>query len=115
MKSWLTQRRVVLLALVILVGSVLLGLIIRPVVTSAATPDPVTAAWERARTAGSYHFTSDVTQVTLPLATLGNVGRTSRTEKLHLEGQNDLRADQMAFTLWSEGGSVLQAESGLSV
>ena len=35
--------------------------------------DPVTSAWEAVRRAGSYHFSSDVTQLTLPTATLGNV------------------------------------------
>jgi len=85
-------------------------------VATPSAPDQtsaVTAAWEKARAAGGYHFTSDVTQVTLPVATLTNVGRTSRTEKLFLEGQNDLRGEKLALTLWSEGGSVLQAESGL--
>ena len=86
-----------------------------PHLTQAAGPVPVTAAWQRARAAGSYRFTSDLTQVGLPLAALDNVGRTSRSEKMHMEGQNDLHARQMAFTLWSEGGNVLQAESGVSV
>jgi hypothetical protein len=91
------------------------ALALSPAWTRAAAPDPATAAWQRARAAGNYRFTSDVTQVTLPLATLTNVGRTSRSEELYMEGQNDLRAQQMAFTLWTEGGSVLQAESGVSV
>ncbi|MBK8048895.1 MAG: hypothetical protein IPK16_18295 [Anaerolineales bacterium] len=69
----------------------------------------------RARAAGNYRFTGDITQVTLPMATLENVGRTSRTDQLHMDGQNDLQAQQMAFTLWSEGGSVLQTDSGVSV
>ncbi len=81
----------------------------------AQTTAPVTAAWEKARAAGSYQFTSDVTQVTLPVASLTNIGRTSRTDKLYLEGQNDLLDAKMELTLWSEGGSVLQAESGLSI
>lgn len=75
----------------------------------------MTAAWDAARAAGSYHFTSDITQVTLPVATLTNVGRSSRTEKLYLEGQNDLTAEQMELTLWSDGGSTLDAASGLSI
>jgi hypothetical protein len=83
--------------------------------SAAPSEQAVTAAWEQARAAGSYHFTSDVTQVILPVATLGNVGRTSRTEKFYLEGQNDLTAQTLEMTLWSQGGSVLQAESGLSI
>jgi hypothetical protein len=53
--------------------------------------------------------------VTLPLATLTNVGRASRTEKLYLEVQNDLKAAKMELTLWSDGGSVLNAASGISI
>ncbi|HMN26743.1 MAG TPA: hypothetical protein PKE45_01215, partial [Caldilineaceae bacterium] len=115
MISCFFHRPKLLLAGAALVVGTILSLALYPVWTRAATPDPVTAAWERARTAGSYHFTSDVTQVTLPLAKLTNVGRASRTDKLYLEGQNDLRAEQKTFPLWSAGGSVLQAESGLSV
>jgi hypothetical protein len=110
-----SYRPKLLMAGAALVLGAILSLAFYPVWTHAATPDPVTAAWERARAAGSYEFTSDITQVTLPLATLSNVGHTGRTDKLYLEGQNDLRASQMEFTLWSEGGNVLQAESGLSV
>jgi hypothetical protein len=94
---------------------ILMAMVLLPRTAAALQPDPVTAAWEKARAAGSYHFTSDVTQVTLPVATLGNVGRTARTEKFYLEGKNDLEAKSLAMTLWSEGGSVLQAESGLSI
>jgi hypothetical protein len=103
---------VVGLAVLAVVG--LAGILLSPRWTQAAA-DPLTAAWERARAAGSYRFSSDVTEVSLPSATVGNVGRTSRTQQMYLEGQNDLRSKQMAFTLWAEGGSVLQAESGVSV
>ena len=39
--------------------------------------DAVKQAWERAREAGSYRYTADVVQNTIPLATITNVGRTS--------------------------------------
>ncbi|MCB0093613.1 MAG: hypothetical protein KDE54_37245, partial [Caldilineaceae bacterium] len=55
--------------------------------------DPVTAAWEKARAAGSYHFESEVTQITMPTAKVTNVGRSSRTERFQLNGANDLRAN----------------------
>ncbi|MEZ4862420.1 MAG: LamG-like jellyroll fold domain-containing protein [Caldilineaceae bacterium] len=90
-----------------------------PHITSAATrlaaSDPVTAAWEKAKAAGSYHFTSDVLQETIPVATITNVGRTSRTDALHMEGQNDLRNQMLELTLWNQGGSVLNAASGVSL
>src|SRR5204863_10154047 len=79
------------------------------------TANPVTAAWEKARAAGSYAFTSNIVQVTLPSATIANVGRTSRTEKLYLEWQNDLGQDKLEMKLWSDGGSILQTESGIAV
>ncbi|HHW87945.1 MAG TPA: hypothetical protein GX400_17290, partial [Chloroflexi bacterium] len=109
------HRRHWLLGVIALVSGALLGMALYPAWTRAVAPDPVTAAWQRARAAGSYRFTSDLTQVALPLATIGNVGRTSRTDQLYLEGQNDLRSHQMVFSLWGNGGSVLQPESGVSV
>ena len=115
MKSHLTQRRLALIALAILAISALIGLMIQPYAARAARTDPVSAAWDAARAAGSYHFTSDVTQVTLPTASIANVGRSSRTEKLYLAGQNDLAAERMELTLWSEGGSTLDAASGISI
>jgi hypothetical protein len=108
-----------LLAACVLLGAGLIGVFWWPNVSNAASglvaSDPVTAAWEKARAAGSYAFTSDVTQVSIPTAKITNVGRTSRTDKLHLEGQNDVRQSKLALTLWSEGGSILQNESGVSV
>ncbi|MBW7883682.1 MAG: LamG domain-containing protein, partial [Caldilineaceae bacterium] len=77
--------------------------------------DPLTAAWEQARDAGSYSFTSDVVQITIPTAKVTNVGRPSRTEQLYLEGQSDLEAEAVEFQLWTQGGSAHSAESGLSV
>jgi len=84
-------------------------------VVTAGAPDPVTAAWAKAQAAGSYHFTSDIVQITMPTAKVTNVGRSSRTEELHLTGQTDLRQQTMAMALWSNGGSVLQANSGLGI
>src|SRR5437762_303020 len=93
--------------------------LLRPQLAGAAArltaPDPVTAAWAKAKAAGSYHFTSDVLQKTIPIASLTNVGRTSRTDAFHLEGQNDLRNQKLELTLWNQGGSVLNAASGVSV
>ncbi len=115
MKSRLLRSPVAWITLTLLAISTLLGIVLQPYVARGITPDPVTAAWNAVRAAGSYRFTSDVTQVTMPLATLTNVGRASRTEQLYLEGQNDLNAQTMEFTLWSQGGSALNADSGLSI
>ena len=53
--------------------------------------------------------------MTIPSARVGNVGRSSRTDQLHLEGQTDIPAQRLEMQLWSEAGSVLQAESGVAV
>ncbi|MFN8440673.1 MAG: LamG-like jellyroll fold domain-containing protein [Caldilineaceae bacterium] len=119
MNSLMQHRRQVVV-LFTLVGILALGWIGLPRVKAqgfsfSAPTDPVTAAWEKARAAGSYSFTSDVTQITVPVAKVSNVGRSSRTEQLHLSGQTDLRAQRLEMQLWSAGGSVLQAESGVAI
>jgi hypothetical protein len=109
------RQRLLPLTLLLLVGSLIGGLAFLPHAAAARRTDPITAAWERARAAGRYEFTSNITQTTIPLASLVNVGRTSRSEQFYLEGQSDLAEQRMEFTLWSDGGSVLQAESGISI
>src|SRR5690349_16180287 len=101
---WSSYRRYLPLVLAIVAGVLLVGLAIRPRVAAAVQPDPVSAAWARARAAGSYHFDSNVTQVTIPSPKAGNVGRSSHTTQLHLEGQTDLRANTIEMHLWSDGG-----------
>ncbi|MCE7981159.1 MAG: hypothetical protein DYG89_08210, partial [Caldilinea sp. CFX5] len=113
--SQLPHRRRWLLAVVILMGALLLGRTVMPQIASASPPDPITAAWTQARAAGSYHFDADVTQLTVPVAKVTNVGRTSRSEALHLAGQTNLRAQTLQMHLWSDGGSVLQTEGGVAV
>src|SRR3954451_3522006 len=71
----------------------------------AATFDPVRSAWQAARTLGAYQFSSDLTQVTTPLATLTNVGSTSRQIALHLEGATDLHKATMNLRLWTQDSS----------
>src|SRR5262249_4680892 len=100
---------------VALLATLTLGLSILPRAVAAVHPDPVSAAWERTRAAGSYHFASDVIQETIPSATIANVGRSSRTDKLRLEGQADLRRSALELRLWQDGGSVLQDASGVGV
>ena len=54
---------------------------------SAANGDPIQAAWQRAHAAGSYQFNGDVTQVTLPTAKITNVGRSSKSTQMYVEGK----------------------------
>src|SRR6476646_6478465 len=99
-------RVLLLLALALTIGFALL-----PSAVSAIAPDPVTAAWRAARARRTYHFNSDVVQSTTPSATVANIGRSSREQRLHLEGQNDLGANSTEMQLWTSGGSVLQTDS----
>jgi hypothetical protein len=92
-----------------------LTLFVSPVLTTSADQNPLQAAWEKARQSGAYHFSADILQTLTPLPKVTNVGRQSRQDELHLEGQTDIRAQQLSFTLWSQGGSLLDAESGVQI
>ncbi|MCL5995588.1 MAG: hypothetical protein M1546_05970, partial [Chloroflexi bacterium] len=88
-----------------------------PVLSATAPTDleAVKAAWQRARQSGAYHFSADIQQTITPRATLLNIGRASKHEAVHLEGQVNLPNQQLHMTLWSQGGSVLDASSGVEV
>jgi len=75
----------------------------------------VQRAWRRAQELGNYRFVSDVAVRTLPAPALANVGRSSREERLHLEGAIDLPARSMRLSLWQGEGSVLKARDGLEI
>jgi len=101
--------------LFILVCLLLLALLVYPTVVTSAERSGIEAAWERAREAGSYHFTADIRQTVVPKPTVLNVGRTSKEQTFHLEGETNLPDRQLHLTLWSQGGSVLDASSGVEV
>jgi hypothetical protein len=82
---------------------------------SLSTANPVIAAWQAALARGAYRFASDVVQTTTPIASVANVGKRSREERLRLEGDNDLRAQTLNLRLWSQTGNLVEAESGLEV
>lgn len=115
MAPLLLFRRFLPYVLAVLSTLMLAGLVAGPRLLASVNPNPVMAAWEKARAAGSYHFDSDVIQVTIPTPKVTNVGRSSRTQTLHLSGQTDLRQQSLEMQLWSEGGSVLQDASALAI
>ncbi len=82
---------------------------------ATAGADPIQTAWQRAKEAGFYKFDGDVTQITVPSGSVVNVGRSGRTEQLHLEGESDLRKSFLQLQIWSQGGSVLQPNSSIGV
>lgn len=69
------------------------ALAVLPRAHAAFAPDPVAAAWQRVQERGAYSFDSDVVQTTTPSASVANIGLSSREQRLHLAGQNDLRSN----------------------
>ncbi len=66
----------------------------------------------RAEASGAYHFAADVSQKTIPLPSVLNVGRRSQDEMFHLEGRTDRSSQTMEMRLWGDGGSVLDPGTG---
>ena len=56
----------------------------------ASAAGNVTQVWNNVQRTDSYTFTASVENKSIPLATVGNIGRFSKTTSLYLEGQNDL-------------------------
>ncbi|HEX8681814.1 MAG TPA: hypothetical protein VF707_05835, partial [Ardenticatenaceae bacterium] len=106
---------VVLLALMALLAVAAFLLLRHSAILPSQANDEVADAWERARAAGSYEFAADVVQRTIPLPSVTNVGRQSRQDTLRLEGETNLRDETMELMLWSQGGSILDAESGVEL
>ncbi|MDY7076379.1 MAG: LamG-like jellyroll fold domain-containing protein [Chloroflexota bacterium] len=75
----------------------------------------VTEAWERARATGSYRYTADLVQTTIPKPIITNVGQTSHQSKVHLEGESNLPDRTMHMRLWANGGSVDDAATSAEI
>jgi hypothetical protein len=74
---------------------------------------PLAAAWDAGRDAGSYHFESDVVQVSTPTATVSNAVRSSRSETLYMEGNADLDASAVELSLAPSAGAGPERSVGL--
>jgi uncharacterized repeat protein (TIGR01451 family) len=95
---------------------VVLGFVATIWPAQARTPDgTVEQIWQRVRAAGAYDFTADIIQDVVPVASITNVGRTSERQELRIEGSTNLRTQELAMTLWSQGGNVLDSASGLQL
>ncbi len=92
-----------------------LALALYPSITVTAGRNGIQAAWERAGQSGAYHFSADIEQTTIPQPTVLNVGRASKQQSMHLEGETNLPDRQLHLTLWSQGGNVLNAGSGVEI
>lgn len=74
------------------------------------------AVWKRVRQVGRYHFDVDITQTTLPLPRVENIGRESKTQRLYLQGDNNLPDRRMNLVLWGpQGGNILDPQKGIEV
>ncbi len=99
---------------------IILSLILVFNTSSQAAPAPSPAqelqnAWRRAQEAGAYHFATEIVQTTYPAPALVNVGRSSRQDTLHIEGQTNVPDRTLVMTLWKGGGSVLTRRDGVEV
>jgi hypothetical protein len=73
-------------------------------VASEPSPDQVVqGAWQRARQVGVYRFVTELERTTYPASSLANVGRSSRTDTLHIEGQINLPERALLMSLWQGG------------
>ncbi|MEJ5309992.1 MAG: LamG-like jellyroll fold domain-containing protein [Anaerolineae bacterium] len=111
--SWFSRSLFVLAAGLLLAVTALFPL--KSGVRSFSTDEEVQAAWQRARQAGVYHFATEIVQTTHPAPKLANIGRSSRQDTLHIEGQANLPERTLLMTLWQDGGSVLNARDGVEV
>lgn len=82
---------------------------------SSSAEEEVQAAWQRAQRAGAYRFATEILQTTYPAPALVNVGRSSRQDRLRIEGEISLPDRTLLMTLWQDGGSALNARDGIEV
>jgi subtilisin-like proprotein convertase family protein len=77
--------------------------------------EEVQVAWQRAQQAGVYRFATEIVQTTFPAPKLVNVGRSSRQDTLHIEGQTNLPDRSLLMSMWQGGGNVLDVRDGVEV
>ncbi|MFN8446195.1 MAG: hypothetical protein U0175_35725 [Caldilineaceae bacterium] len=75
--------------------------------TTAASRRPSGASLDNVRNSNNYDFPADVIVKTIPLPTVGNIGRFSKTDSLYLEGSNSPR--KSAICKWQCGAAALEA------
>jgi hypothetical protein len=73
---------------------------------ASAASAAVDSTWQLARLSGGYTFSADIIQKTVPLPTLGNIGRSSKEYAYFVQGSTDFEDQSLEMALWSGGGSV---------
>jgi len=86
--------------------------------SAAPSPSPLRAieqSWKLAARLGEFSYQTRVQQSVQPAPTLANVGLGKSTSQFYVEGENDLRRDDLAMRIWSQGGSATSAADALEV
>jgi hypothetical protein len=103
-----------IIAGLVLAGIAAISLLALPRLSASGQLNPVAAALASAQASGSYRFDGDLTQVTIPSATVANIGRSSRTDQFHMQGNANARSAGLQMQLWA-GGSVADASTAIGV
>ncbi len=110
------KRRRAALTFGLLVLAVSLSVVYFGVGGGVATAESeLVAAWRNVQIAGRYEFSADVTQKTIPLPSVTNVGRGSSQQRIYMEGSNQIQEETLQLAMWSNGGSVLQPDTAYQV
>ncbi|MGD8968774.1 MAG: hypothetical protein PVI07_14810, partial [Anaerolineae bacterium] len=88
---------------------------ISPAEGKLSAEQAVQRAWQRAAEAGSYDFATEIVQTVYPAPALVNVGRSSRKDTLHIEGQTNLSERTLLMSVWTEGGTLLDPRDGVEI
>jgi hypothetical protein len=85
------------------------------VMPTASASAQVEDAWNNMRFSNSYAFSADAVVKTIPLPTVGNIGRFSKTDSLYMEGTNHQRDKTLQLALWGGAVSVANPEAAYHI
>lgn len=83
----------------------ILAMLVYPTARSAAQPNGLEEAWERAHEAGAYRFIADAEQTFIPRPVPSMIGQADRRVDMRMEGEVTL-PDYARLTLLLEGGGM---------
>ena len=102
----------------LIVGFFLAGIVVLQTVSPtarAAEPDPtateaVQAAWELAKEAATYHYTSDIKQTIYPAPAVQNIGKPPRIDTFLAVGEYDQIAEKMSLEITNQDNQSVEVE-----
>lgn len=71
--------------------------------------------WEQAEILGKYRFQTNITQVIRPLPTAANIGASSSSSKLYIDGLINKPSDYLQMELYSSGGSIVSGQGAVEI